>query len=285
WLAHTYLEGLPWPDGAAPADDGLTPLDRFVVWVETEDGQAAMSDRMDRWNMRRSQVLLPGSDGLGRLDLGRAPDVEQIATVAQRAGAGLVVVDTLAGGHATDENSAALRELLKPLSGIAQSLNVPILVCHHLRKKGLLERDEVTMDRLRGTSVISAHARSIIALDKPAGDEAPRRLAVIKGNLTAERPRLGMELTATAPRFVAAPEPRQAPGSVAVSAVQQAMDFLQGLPPEGRLFSELRAEAETCGISKNALYQAAEELGLVRSKQGRASTWKPAPVGQEGTES
>ena len=186
WLVHSYLDGRPWPDaGEVPRD----PATRKVLWLETDDCHGALRDRIATWDVRADAIVMLGDDGLEHADLSVAATVDKVRNLAAALDCGMIVIDTLSGAHPKDENSAAMRSLMSDLASLARDLNVPVICCHHLRKKSPLEGAEATMDRLRGSSAIAAGARSIIGLDKLRGltknDDGMEkaRMRVIKANL------------------------------------------------------------------------------------------------------
>ena len=79
----------------------------------------------------------------------------------------LIVVDSLRGAHRGRENDSDLISLVGWLAAMARDTGKPVLLTHHLRKRSQGEGEEVTLDRIRGTSAILQPARVVWALDRP----------------------------------------------------------------------------------------------------------------------
>lgn len=275
-LLRTFLHSGQWPDGA-PAGDAATAAGHRVLWVETDDSQALLKGRLRQMGVDTSRVILPGADGTERADLTKPDVVEQIGQHAAEQGCGLIVVDTLAGAHGLDENSATMRSLMSGLAALARSGSLAVVCCHHLRKQGKDEAAAPTMDRLRGSSTISASARSIIGLQPSrkggAGGEKSVQMEVIKSNLCLAPPPLTFRLSDDGPVFVSGDEgPAQ---STKITLTQRAEALLReklGLGPWP--CKQLLEAAQQEGIGSHALYNAAKRVGVVKVAMGRSSVWE-----------
>ena len=116
----------------------------------------------------------------------------------------LIVIDSLGSITRRGENAIEeVRDLMGYLNGLAVSYEVPILLIHHLRKLGgqlsLLDDGAMDMDMVRGSGHLAAMARVIWGLSAvqtgPDPDpNGPRKLQVIKTNVAAAPPALGMTL-------------------------------------------------------------------------------------------
>lgn len=104
----------------------------------------------------------------------------------QRGDVCLGVVDSLWGTSQGNDRDAEIGLTTKWLAQQARDTGKPILLSHHLRKRGMFDLDEITLDRVRGSSTIVQTARLVWALDAPHPDAPERkRLSVIKPNLAA----------------------------------------------------------------------------------------------------
>ncbi len=169
---------------------------------------------------------------------------------------------------------------MKWLAELARNLGKPILLLHHLRKRGMFDTGEaVSLDRVRGSTVIIQPARVVWALDVPDPNEPEhRRLSVIKSNLGRFPDALGLRITDTGLTFDAPP---QAPK--AETQVDRAIDLLKALLATGPVLSaELEQEARGAGISWDTLKRAKDKLGIVARKDGKGGwSWALPHRGQE----
>jgi len=256
--------------GAAPLPDGTLPTKTGnVVLVETEDLKDEYVKRLRRCGAPDSAVIYPMRNENPNENpiptwTARLPDDEPfIRSVAEHTHAVAVVVDSLSGAHALDENSAVMRELMKSLSRLAVALKIPVIAVHHLRKRSAFEPVGVTLDRLRGSSTIAQFARSVFALWRPLPDDPTQadvvRVDVIKSSFGPLPPSFAFRITDAGLNFCAPPSlPRP------VTALDRAVEFLRvELRKEPQRFSELLAKAEEEGISKESLYRARRTLGVV----------------------
>ncbi len=181
-LARCYLNGGDWPDGAPQTDPAAA---HRVLWLETEDSHGILRDRCAEWNVPMDRIYLWGADGLGRPELESPATALALTKIVSERNVGLVVLDTLAGAHYQEENSANIKRIMQTLTGLAQSQNIAVLALHHLRKRQQQEAEGVTLDRVRGSSAIAAAARVVLAAwRKPNHDADCVFLSVIKSNLT-----------------------------------------------------------------------------------------------------
>jgi hypothetical protein len=196
-----------------------------------------------------------------------------IRKIASRPGVKLVIVDSLSGGHRRDENSTSMLELVKFLAIMARDLNIPVLLIHHLRKKGLLEDNTVEIDRLRGSSTIVQTARVIWALDKPNSNDEHLRLRVIKSNIAKEPNPIGCQVDDKGVHFGETPKPISR-----MSAVDEAAEFLlsffSDFSDESVEVQKVYEKAAEFGIQKRTLNTAKRQLGIrSRKERGKNGKW------------
>jgi len=266
-IAGCYTAGCPWPDG--------TPFEGErgrVLWCEAESAQALNLARCRAWGLDPRQILAPLPDGLQDVDLTNQAHRQAIARVARRDDVRLIVLDSLSGAVAgrRDENSSEMLQIVSWLSRLARDTHKPVIVTHHLRKKGLQDGDTVTLDRLRGSSAIVQVARLVWALDvpNPARHEA-LRLSVIKSNLAKFPEPLGLSINESGLTFTAAPKAEREP-----SAQEQAERFLLDLLSAGPVESaDVLAAAQRAGISERTLKRAKASLWVQSVKDGGAWCW------------
>ena len=196
-IASCFLRGDPWPDGS-PCE--LPPTS--ILWCETEAGQAMNLDRARKWGLPLDRIVTPLADSLADVNLDHPDHRRAIAAVAAQEDIGLVIVDSLSGRSTRDEKSAAFGEVTGWLASLARETGKPILLTHHLRKRGPNDSDpnrSVTLEMLRGSTAIAQTARTVWALDKPDSASDWRRLTQINNNLAKPAPPLGLKISTDGP--------------------------------------------------------------------------------------
>jgi len=171
-----------------------------------------------------------------------------------------VIVDSLSGGHALDENSAAMRTLLQALVGLAGRLQVPVIGVHHARKRNDLEGAKLTLDRVRGSSTITQFARSVFGMYRLKDSlTEPVRIEPLKSTFGKPPEPFGMTITDFGLSFHVAPR-EDKPPTTTDRCIEWLSEALERRPLK---YSELltRAEEEG-GFTKNALWRARDKLGV-----------------------
>lgn len=270
-LAQSVLTGQSWPDNS------LAGPKNCVVWADTEASQALLLERAQRWQLPIENILLPttGDDPLSDIRLDDDVGWEELVRLIDTYRPALVVVDSLSGAYKGDENSSDMRNLLHDLAMLARNYNIAVLATHHLRKANPMEAlDEITLDRIRGSSAIPQFARLVMALDRPDAVYEPDRvrLKVIKSNLARFPKELGFEITGSGLHFGDAPA---APviRTQGERATQLILDLLaEGPMPSTAIYNEAKAK----GISKNTLRRAKDTLPVEAVRQGSGWCWQLA---------
>lgn len=266
-LAGTFTLGWPWPDG--------TPFEGergAVLWCETEAAQALNLERARGWGLPLDQLLTPLPDPLADVQLDNPEHRGLVEAIARRPDVRLIVVDSLRGAHRGDENDSAMFELVLWLASLARDTCKPILLAHHLRKRGLQDgRDApVTLDRVRGSTSIVQPVRIAWALDVPDPLRPDRkRLSVIKSNFGRFPDPIGLEIGDSGISFGAAPEPPRQE-----TQLDKACDLLRALLRQHPVpQADLQAEAEGAGISWGTMKRAKTRMGVVAKRDGREGRW------------
>jgi len=263
-IAETFLTGKAWPDGI-PFDGEAGQ----VLWVEAEAAQAINLDRAQKWGLPTDKILTPTDNPLEDVKLDNDKHKYRVEYLAKRDDVRLIVIDSLRGVLAGDENSSDTIDLVMWLAQLARDTSKPILLTHHLRKRGLFDGDEKpNLDRLRGSTAIVQGARVVWALDTPDPyNEAMRRVSVIKNNLAAFAEPLGMYINDTGVHFGDAPEkPRTETQS------DKAADIIMALlQKEPMLSVDILEELRQAGISEATAKRAKQKLGInaIRKEDGR----------------
>jgi hypothetical protein len=287
-LARRIIHGEPFPDGAPVPHPGGN-----VLIVDAEGAPALLNQRAQAWDIdRRRLFLMLAPEPGGLIDLADPPQQLQLLRMCRQIRPALVVVDSLAAATARGETSLeAARALLGLLATIACRARVALLLVHHLRKRARSTRaastPQVVADDLRGSSHISAAARSVLALSLPGralpapeppvpvncrgGDisgaghqsylDGPRRLEVVKTNLCRVPPPLtvifeGEDVPVL--RYSPWVEPKPPPTHVDLCA-RWLLQFLAAAGEPVKPADVVRAAAEA-GFPRPTLYRARRAL-------------------------
>src|SRR5262249_32646920 len=90
-----------------------------VVWLPTENDMAITLKRMRDWKLPLDRLkLLDKNDPLKSVDLGNLEDVIRVEKLVNKYSCPLVVLDSLRGGHDSDENNSRVSRFLKALAAI-----------------------------------------------------------------------------------------------------------------------------------------------------------------------
>ncbi|MBN1814953.1 MAG: AAA family ATPase [Anaerolineae bacterium] len=266
-IAACFLRAEPWPDGSAFEGEAGK-----VLWAEAEASQAVNLQRAKSWGLPIENILHPVRDTLEDVQLNDNRHRAAITALTRHPDVQLVIVDSLSGGHQAEEKSASgMIPTLKWLAELARDTGKPVILTHHLRKRGLLDSTEhVTLDRVRGSSGITQLARMVWAVDTPDLKKPDdRRLSVIKSNLAAKPAPLGFTVEDGRLVFGDAPAPPQQQ-----SKLEEAIEFLQVALVDGPVASGLMdAAAKEAGISESTLKRAKKRLGIQAAKNGDGWQW------------
>ena len=164
-LARRIIHGLPFPDGA-PGH----PFGRDVLIIDAEGAPALLNQRAQAWGLNTNRLyLMQSPNPSGIIDLSQSRQFKILGRMIRNIQPALVVIDSLAAASSRGETSLhSARDLLSGLAGLASMCGVALLVIHHLRKRNPsgapASTRQVAIDDLRGSSHLSAAARSVLAL-------------------------------------------------------------------------------------------------------------------------
>jgi len=297
-LARRVIHGEPWPDGAPPEGGGSN-----VLIVDAEGAPALLDQRARAWDIDRSRLFLMLSPGGGLIDLSDVHQQTRLYEMCRSLEPALVVVDSLAAATARGETSLeAARAILGFLGTIARKGHLALLVIHHLRKAASSRRGtraanavRVAAEDLRGSSHLSAAARSVMALSiignlpgtagagiapnpdqagPPAGTpppagagsrfDGPRVLEIVKTNLCRHPPPLGLtfegqDVTVPTLRYTEYLEPVREPTQTDLCA-GWLYHYLHAGGEPVKPADAIRAAGEE-GYSRRTVYRARNILG------------------------
>ena len=204
-FVKTMMDGGTWPDGSAfvPTIEGAK-----VLWIETEGGEPINIPRAKKMGIDTARIctihtaLTDGS----AVDLTCKQDLELITTIAGDPLIVAIVVDSLSGGHNTNENETSAGKVVQAIAKIAGAVNKPILLAHHVNKMGFAPGSP-SMVHVRGSSAQLQYARIIAMLDSPdATKTRTKRITCIKNNLVEKPAPLGFEVHDAGPTWCNAPQ-------------------------------------------------------------------------------
>lgn len=265
-LARRLIHNMTWPDGTpiSAADAG-----RPAVYVDGECVPQIISERARSWavDMTRLYPMLPSFDQ--PVDFSTLQTQETLIEMIYSARPAVIIVDSLGSINSKGENAVDdVRDILNFFNTVASEFDVAMLLIHHLRKRPSLPLlPELTFDDFRGSSHIIAMARSVLGLSHvtvgPESDpNGPRKLQILKTNLVAYPPPLGMELvklhpSGVIPRYGEAPQPYSATETKTDDATSWLIEFLGAGPARPR---DIIDAADAAGYSRRTIYRARTEL-------------------------
>jgi len=261
-----------WPDGA-PCES----VKREILLAETEEMRGVYAERMAAMGADLVRVKLPFEDPTAIPSLPQ--DLGKLTELADFLGAGAVVVDSLSGGHALDENGAEMRRILQGLGSMAATVGVPVIVVHHLRKKSTLEADKPTLDRVRGSSTISQFCRSVLALWRPDGGvDGPIRVESLKSSFCKPPEPFGFEIGEDGRlEFQDAPEEERAE-----TERERAANFLLTMLQDGPMAAaKIYEDGRLAGYNERTLRRAKRDLVIATANRNGRWYWSLPHKGEE----
>ena len=268
-LAGRIIAGRDFPDGRR-----ASWASRAVIYVDAEDAPSIHDERSQAWGMDRARLflMLPEAGGLF-IDLNEQAARDRLVEMIHTIAPALVIVDSLSSislrGESAKEDVMCLLAFLKR---VAQNFDCAVLLIHHLRKPppGMQAR-LLTMADVRGSGHIVAAARSVIGASvvqtgAEADPNGPRRLEVLKTNLTRYPRPLGINLVplvggdkwvflkyGDAPNRYEEPTKADLCGDWLMAALRE-----HGEPMKPKKIVGLAAEE---GYNRRLVYRAREQLG------------------------
>lgn len=201
------MYGGTWPDGTVftqPIEDAM------ILWVETEGGEPLNIPRAEKMGIdlsRISTIHTSATEGNG-VDLLAKDDLDRITSVASHKKVVAIVIDSLSGGHNTNENETGAGKVVQKVSQLAAKHNIPLLLTHHVNKKGF-GTDAPSMEHVRGSGSQLQYVRIAVQLDCPDPRQPDaKRITCIKNNLSRIPEPLGFEMSETGPVWCDAPMPQ-----------------------------------------------------------------------------
>lgn len=272
-LIRHVLTGTPFPDGTD------CPRSNHVLLCDTEVFQIEHIKRMKAWGIDRERVLTPFEDPSADFFLDQPDHLARLAKVANYYKPGIILLDSLSGGHTQDEISVETGRAIRNLATTIRQLNYQpaVVVTHHLNGGSPLEvaSPPVTMRRIRGHTSTRQYFRVILGMHTPDPDQPDiKRVHFVKSNLSEFGKPLGIRwVDGEKLVWCDPPEPKEhanggeskkeRPGEIAKR-------FLLDMLADGPVASEIIIQdAEDKGISRTTLYTQRDRLGITtREKDG-----------------
>lgn len=269
-LSNRINKGSEFPDGAAIPRPGAP-----VLYVDAEAVPQIINERATHWQMDTSKLylMLPPMDDM--LDFGRQEDRDRLVEMSYTIHPELIIIDSLSSISSKGENAIEdVRSILGFLNNVAREFDTGLLLIHHVRKRGQTNGRQlplfspITIDDFRGSSHITAMARSVFGLSVvqtgPKPDpNGPRQLAIVKSNLCRHPEALGFDMLPLQPDGVflewgSVPEPWEEPTKLD-ECVIWLEDLLQGAD-EPLHPKEIVEAGKAEGFGRAMIYRAREAL-------------------------
>jgi hypothetical protein len=192
-----------------------------------------------------------------------------------------VVVDSLSGVHKEKENEAdKMKTLMEIFQQWAGTYHCAVALVHHPNKKHQLNfLQRLDLDRLRGSSVIAASARSVLAVDivrdKESAEGDLHRLYQLKNSLGRRADSdLFFRVEDDGLHFVEPPPRLLATGMPAESRIEQARRIISELLADGpKPAKEMEQRLRSEGISEATWKRAKSELSVKSEKHAEEWRW------------
>jgi hypothetical protein len=269
-ICGCYLLKLPWPDGTL-----FTGETGSVVWCEAEAFQAGNLERANKWGYPLDKILIPLDNPLDDFKLDNPTHKGRLTGLAYLPDVKLIVVDSLSGANSRGkEKDTEILPMVQWLAALARDTNKPIMLTHHLRKRGLFDTEEISLDRVRGSSAIIQPARLVWALDTPDPNAKNwKRLSVIKSNLARIPEPIGLTIDDEGVKFGLAPEPPKVE-----TVTDKAADLLIALlSDEPMRATDIESEFKQAGISWKTANIAKKKLGISAIRKTDGWYWSLLP--------
>jgi hypothetical protein len=251
------------------------------VWIDAESGQQILRERVHWLKADKYRVFLPVIDGniLCQPDFSNSDHKQEIANLIAAKKPELLVLDSLGGGNQRGENKVEdVRPIMQYFSQIAQEFNMATVILHHLNKGAIGESTEISLSRIRGSTEITAAARSIIGLE-PGKSKGEIKFRHVKGNAAPKQEPFAVNMIVNENQvtgirysdYVAPPEKKTKREKCAEWVTKELECSIEPYP-----LKDLLDKAEPLGYSRMTIYSAKDMLGdsITVSGSGRQAFWQ-----------
>lgn len=298
YLAATVSQVALWPASTSAATGGN------VIIISAEDDPAdTIKPRLEALgaNMDRIYILdtVTDSDKKEPRTFSLKNDIYKLASMLEEIDdVSLVIIDPISAYTAGVDNhkDADLRQILSPLSKLAEKYNVAIVGIAHLNKGG---EGKEAITRTSGSMALIAAARAAWYVIRDDATPDRRLFVPAKNNIGKDDvgyafhvlPKTlqsGIETsyvkweTATVAVNISA---LMSSGQSAPSEIERAIDFIKEILANGFLPSnDVYEEAKNAGFSRSTVIRAKERIGIKPVKQSSKEwTWALPETGRNST--
>jgi putative DNA primase/helicase len=258
-LCGCFTEGWDWPDGTP-----FTGEKGSVLWCEAEAAQAINLGRAKKYGLDLGKILTPFDDPLNDINLSNPIHKKRLREKAFLPQVKVIVIDSLKGANTSVENDSQIFEIVKFLAELSRDTGKVVILIHHLRKKGLGEDDNVTLDHIRGSSAITQTPRMVWAINSELDGSKENTFQVIKSNLGEFPPAIGFQITEDGVEFF---EPTKSSGKH--SQVREAEKILKDILHNGPYPArDIEILASKKGIAMRTFNEAKKNLGIQSKRIG-----------------
>ena len=223
---------------------------------------------------RRPRLRLGAETGNAPADIELDGEVAELEDVLARAGAQVLMIDTLVShipGRFDAHKEQHVRHVLAPLAHMAERLGIAVIATMHLNRR---EASDV-LTRISGSGGFCNLARSVLLLaPDPDDPDGPTRMLAQAAQVIAEDGDVlatsRVILLGEAPEFVAAELLTRAPEGEERSIREEVMEYLRQLLAGGRVAAnEARTGAtRETGASTRRVVRAKDTLGVISEREG-----------------
>jgi hypothetical protein len=282
-VAAAVSRGAPMPDGDPPEGPGS------VILMSAEDDPArtivprlkTAHAELARVHILESVILADGSEAWPSL----AADLATIEAAAARLDdCRLIVVDPVSAylGGLDDHRNAELRGMLAPLKGLAERLNVAVILVTHLSKSGGTNAKH----RVIGSIAYVGACRANFLFARDRDDPSGRRVLMLDngGNLARAAPTLAyvIEDRGDGPHIEWLADPVAITAEQALAAEQASCQADRDAPERREAEAWLREVLSAGPVSAKEIESAARNAGITRMTLRRAKESIGAESVREG---
>ena len=261
-----FIEGWDFPDGTPFTDETGK-----VLWVEAESAQQINLERAVNWGLPRDCFISALGDPSQDVNLDNPNHRDLVKLRASLPEVKFIAIDSLKGSSRQDDKEQKIAEIVHWFSGLLRDVNKPGIITHHLNKPRMFDSDQLTLDRVRGSSAIVQFTRIVWALSAPNSAQAEhKKIEQLKNNLARFPKPIGMIMQEG--KRLEFNEPPKLPKNE--TQFDKACELIKsqlakGPEPADDMFDAGRA----CGISDRTMNAAKKELRIVPIKKGREWYW------------
>ena len=289
-MASRVSTGTPWPDGTdcphgsvificAEDNPGDTIRPRLDAhWADCNKVHTlAMVKRSNRGKQNKTMFSLADVDALEKT-LQQVPDCK------------LIIIDPIGsflGGKVDAHRDNEVRSVLAPVAHLADKYGCAVLVVCHRNKGRGSRADDLAM----GSRAFTGIARTVWHLSSDTQDKKRRLLLPGKNNLAPEGDGLAFTIQGQPPAIAWEREPVRMSADEALAVENStgderrpgpepkvrnaAKEWLTELLRKGSMTAQdIKREAESAELAWRTVQRAAEELGIVRTKDQFSGHWR-----------